>query len=147
MDWLVCMASIVAKCNLQSTIALSSCEAEFYAEIKALAFALFLRAVMVDWGYAGTSIQLFTDSSSAKAFTERLGLGKNRHVQTEWLWIQERLASGDFVLKKVNTHFNLADSMTKLLSAGVMKTHLKNMGLKLRVALSKTQTDAVLRCR
>ena len=44
---LVCMHGqhlIIAKTNLQAVISLSSCEAEFYAAVKALAYALFLRA-------------------------------------------------------------------------------------------------------
>ena len=61
-------------------MALSSCEAEFYAGAKALSFGLFLREVMRDWGFHGTDHELFTDSSSAKSFMERHGLGKNRHA-------------------------------------------------------------------
>ena len=122
---------IIAKCNLQSTISLSSCEAEFYAAVKALMYALFLRALLVDWGYAHSGIELLTDSSSAKAFMERRGLGKNRHVQTKFLWIQERLALKDFVLKKVGTTKNLADLMTKALSTAVSRQHMLNMGLRI----------------
>ena len=121
---------ILAKGNLQSTIALSSCEAEFYAAVKSLSFGLFLREILRDWGFAGTDLELHTDSSSAKSFMERRGLGKNRHVQTKYLWIQERLALGDFNLKKVSTHVNLGDLMTKPLGGAAMRGHLKRMNLR-----------------
>ena len=121
---------ILAKGNLQSTIALSSCEAEFYAAVKALAFGLFLREILRDWGFIGTDLELFTDSSSAKSFMERRGLGKNRHVQTKYLWIQERLSLGDFQLKKVSTHVNLGDLMTKPLGGAAMRGHLRRMNLR-----------------
>ena len=121
---LVCMNGrhmIVAKCNLQSVTSLSSCEAEFYAAVKALSYALFMRAVLVDWGVEHSGIELYTDSSSAKRFMERRVLGKIRYIQTKFLWIQERLAAKDFELKKVNTHLNLADLMTKALPGSTME--------------------------
>ncbi len=90
---------------------------------------LFLRALMHDWGYEHTGIELLTDSSSAKSLIERRGLGKNRHLQTKFLWIQERLALKDFVLKKVATAKNLADLMTKALSAATIRQHLLSMSM------------------
>ena len=130
---LVCMHGrhlITAKSNLQSVTSLSSCEAEFYAAVKALAHALFIRSVLVDWGYDGSEVALYTDSSSAKCFIERRGLGKNRHIQTKWLWIQERLAAEDFRLAKVNTKKNLADLMTKALAGHEIRKHLESMNVK-----------------
>ena len=61
--------------NLQSTIALSSGESEFYGLVKAGATGLGLRSLLEDWGIE-THVRLRTDSSAAKATTSRLGLGK-----------------------------------------------------------------------
>ena len=105
---------IAGKSNLQSTIAMSSCEAEFYAMTKATAMGLFLRAILEDWGFGDVELEVGTDSSSAKAFGERRGLGKNRHVQTKFLWIQERIATKDMRPIKINTKNNLADTMTRV---------------------------------
>jgi len=134
---------VTAKCNLQSVTSLSSCEAEFYAAVKALAHALFIRSVLVDWGLEGSTIDLLTDSSSAKCFIERRGLGKNRHIQTKWLWIQERMAAQDFILKKVGTDKSLADLMTKALSGSVIRKHLASMNVRLCLVES-TKQRAVL---
>ena len=122
---------------------MSSCEAEFYAAVKALAHALFIRSVLVDWGLEGSLIDLLTDSSSAKCFIERRGLGKNRHIQTKWLWIQERMAAQDFILKKVGTDKNIADLMTKALSGSVIRKHLASMNVRLCLVES-TKQRAVL---
>ena len=100
---------------------------------------IFIRSVLVDWGLEGSGIELLTDSSSAKGFIERRGLGKNRHIQTKWLWIQERLAAQDFLLKKVGTEKNLADLMTKALSGLVVRKHLAYMNVKLCVVESTKQ--------
>ena len=88
-------------------------------------------------------IDLLTDSSSAKCFIERRGLGKNRHIQTKWLWIQERMAAQDFILKKVGTDKNLADLMAKALGGQVIRKHLASMNVKLCLVES-TKQRAVL---
>ncbi len=130
---------IAGKSNLQSTIALSSCEAEFYAMTKATASGLFLRAILNDWGLGDIELEVGTDSSSAKAFGERRGLGKNRHVQTKYLWIQERIATKDMKLKKINTKNNLSDIMTKSLGSEDLKRHLSNMSFEFRSSKSGKQ--------
>ena len=52
---------------MQSTVALGSCEAEFYAGTKARSFELSLREVMRDWGLHETDLERFTDSNIAKS--------------------------------------------------------------------------------
>ena len=65
------------------------------------------------------------DSSSVKAFVRRCDLGRMKHIQTRFLWIQERLALKHFVLSKVSTLLNRADYLTKQLSAKEMYGHLE----------------------
>ena len=111
--------------------------------MKVLSYALFMRAVLVDWGFEHYGIELLTDSSSAKRFMERRGLGKIRHIQTKFLWIQERPAAKDFELKKVNTHLNVADLMTKSLPGTTMREHLKRMEVHVCMIRSGKQRDVV----
>ena len=108
-----------------------------------MAYALFMRSVLQEWGLEPSGIELYTDSSSAKCFMERRGLGKNRHIQTKYMWIQERLAAKDFVLKKVSTHANLADLMTKALSGAVVRKHLQSMNVQVCSRRSEKQRDVV----
>ena len=56
---------------------------------------------------------MVTDSNSAIGTASRQGLGKLRHVQTRYLWVQERLLRGEFVLDKVGSKINPADIGTK----------------------------------
>ena len=58
-----------------------------------------------------------TDSSSGKAFSERRGLGRLRHVQTRYLWLQDRIAMGHIKVVKVAGTSNPADVLTKALAA------------------------------
>ena len=56
------------------------------------------------------------DASVALAIVTRRRLGKFRHLDTNYLWIQERAAKGDLNFKKVAGVDNGADLFTKTLS-------------------------------
>ena len=99
--------------NLQSTIALSSGESEFYALVRASAIGLSIKALMQDWG-AERALEIYSDSSAARGTASRRGLGKLRHVQTRYLWIQERVAENHLRICPIGTKNNLADLCTKL---------------------------------
>ena len=71
-----------------------------------------------------------TDATAAKGIASRKGLGKTRHIAVHLLWIQERVAKGDFKLLKVWGGINPADLMTKYLTREVMNTHMNTCNLK-----------------
>jgi len=113
--------------TLQSIQALSSAEAEFYAMTKGGAYGLGMQAYFMDFGIE-TKLELFTDSSPGKAFAERRGLGKLRHVQTRYLWLQDRVAFGHILLRKVLGTANPADILTKQLTAERMQGICRELG-------------------
>ena len=86
--------------TLQTTIGLSSAEAEYYAMTKGAAYALGIQSLLKDW-LLDIEIELYSDSSSAIAFSKRRGLGKNRHIATRYLWLQERIALKHLKVLKV----------------------------------------------
>jgi hypothetical protein len=105
--------------NLQSTISLSSGESEYYGLVKAAAAALGLQALLKDWGF-DTKITLESDSSAARSFASRRGLGRLRHVQTRFLWLQERIKHEHLALRAVAGVNNYADVLTKVTSVSRM---------------------------
>ena len=76
------------------------------------------------------SLQIFSDSSAAKAFASRRGLGRQRHVQTRHLWLQERVAAAHFTIQKVGTTQNPADILTKAASRETLERYRKMFGLR-----------------
>ena len=86
-----------------------------------------IQSLLADWGYT-SEVKVLTDSTAAKGTCSRRGLGKLRHVQTRYLWVQERVANEEIKILKVGTHDNLADMCTKSLSAEVSGKHMKNSG-------------------
>ena len=59
------------------------------------------------------AVRVWTDSSATIGICSRRGLGKLRHVDTQCLWIQQRVREKDFELRKVRGDLNPADLCTK----------------------------------
>ena len=51
-----------------------------------------------------------------------------KHIETKMLWIQGRLARGDFRLPKVGADENLADGLTKYVDGRKLDYHLRGVG-------------------
>ena len=81
-------------------VALSSGEAEFYAMIEGVTRAKGLISLSKDLGVFGVPsvIKLGTDSSAAKSFVSRRGLGKMRHLEIRNLWLQKEVADGNVII-------------------------------------------------
>ena len=98
--------------STQASIAQSSGESEYYALVRAASEALGMQAIMRDLGWF-CKIRLLVDSSAAKSTASRMGLGKLRHLEFKFLWLQECVRRGKVVLSKVRGDVNPADVLTK----------------------------------
>ena len=70
--------------NVQSTIALSTGESEYYALVKGGSVGLGLQSLLEDFAVETQLIQ--SDATAAKGTVRRAGLGKARHIRTRFLW-------------------------------------------------------------
>ena len=113
----------------QTTVALSSAEAELCGICKGTSISLGLQAVAKDLGISWT-LSILTDAAAAIGVCRRRGLGKIRHLATSDLWIQERLRNGDFVLEKVAGSNNIADALTKHVDRTNQERHMQSWGLR-----------------
>ena len=77
-------------CKLQSTIALSSCEAELNALLKGAKVGLCVQGIAQDFG-DNPNLELRTDASAARGVLMRQGVGKIRHLHIKQLWLQEKI--------------------------------------------------------
>jgi len=102
--------------STQSSISLSSGEAEFYGVVKASGVSLGYQALLKDVGLT-LPIRVWTDSTATMGICGRQGLGKLRHVDTQCLWIQQRVRDGSVELRKVKGEENPADLFTKHLTS------------------------------
>ena len=58
-----------------------------------------------------------TDASAAIGIVHRQGLGKTRHIDVQYLWVQKDVYGEKLKVAKVGTDSNPADPMTKFLKA------------------------------
>ena len=91
---------------------LSSDEAEYYAFVTGVAEALAVQALAEEMGWK-MSVRVHTDLSAAKAVASRRGLGKLRHIELKYLWVQELVQEHRIAIKKINGLDNPADCLTK----------------------------------
>ena len=127
--------------NLQSAIGLNVSESEFYALVHGAAHSLGLQSFLKDLGLE-FGIDLESDSSSAKSFASRRGLGKQRHVQTRYLWLQDRVAKGDMRVNKIEGTRNVSDVLTEVTNGVVLAKHMATMGY-VDIATSRLQKTTV----
>ncbi|CAE7245381.1 unnamed protein product [Symbiodinium sp. CCMP2592] len=118
---------IKSSSTLQSTISLSSGESEYYAIVKGAALTLSMVALLEQWDLKVEAV-VSSDSSAARGTCSRRGLGKLRHVQTRYLWVQERVQRKDISIEAVGTAHNVADACTKPLTAEVIAKHMASIG-------------------
>ena len=94
--------------STQTSVSLSSGEAEFYGVVRAAGVALGQQSLLKDLGH-NVPVRVWTDSSAALGICQRQGLGKLRHIQTHALWVQQRVREQSIELRKTKGELNTAD--------------------------------------
>ena len=98
--------------STQQLVALSSGEAEYYGVVKGAGVGLGYQALLTDIGLK-LRLRAWTDSSASIGICRRQGLGKLRHIDTQTLWIQQRVRDASLELRKVKGTENPGDLFTK----------------------------------
>ena len=112
----------------QTTISLSSGEAELHGIAYGAAQALGLQALLRDLGWI-VRIRVHSDATAAIGICKRKGIGKIRHLAVTDLWIQDKVRSKQLELVKILGTENPADVLTKYVSKAIMTAALAKLGL------------------
>ena len=126
--------------NLQNVISLASGESEYYGMTKGAALGLGVQALLKDW-HVDVQVEVASDSSAARGFGNRRGLGRQRHVQTRYLWLQERIAAKHLTVVRVGTDDNRADMLTKPVTSAVLHRHMQGINQEFREGRAEIQRD------
>ena len=118
--------------STQAVVATSSGEAEYYALVRGSAEAIGLQSILGELGW-DLKVEVRVDSSAAKAISSRVGLGKTRHVEVKFLWVQDAVRAKRIKIMKVLGTLNPADILTKPKSHTEMNTLLKIVGSSLEL--------------
>ena len=95
-----------------------------------------MKTMAADFGLERQGV-LLADASAGLGIASRLGIGKVRHLHTQALWLQRKVADKEISLKKIPGPENVADLPTKHVDAGTMQKLLRLMGFERREGVSK----------
>ena len=112
----------------QSTVALSSAEAELYAMSKCAQQSLSIASLAADFGVP-LMPTIYSDATAAIGIAYRSGLGgKTRRFRVQYLWIHGAVQRKDLCLTKVASAENPADVLTKFVASELLAKHLRWLG-------------------
>ena len=113
----------------QETVSQSSAESEAKAITKGCIEALYVKHLLEHQTARTFKIEVWTDSSSAKAIMQRLGPGRRaKHLEVQTMWVQQLDKLGLISMNKLGTLENVADMMTKHVPRGVLDKLAGMMG-------------------
>lgn len=114
----VCGAPISWAATLQSTIALSSTEAEYISTTEGIKEASWLHGLAAELGLKQEKLSVFCDNQSRIYLAKNGGYhGKTKHIEVKYHFIRHVIEEGSITLQKIHTSQNPADMLTKTLQA------------------------------
>ena len=115
-------------CDTGNSIAIIS-ESKAKANTKGCIEALYVKHLLEHQTARPFKIELWTDSSSAKAIMQRLGPGRRaKHLEVQTMWVQLLNKIGLISLNKLCTLENVADLLTKHVPRAVLDKLAGMMG-------------------
>ncbi|KAH9797006.1 hypothetical protein KPL71_005721 [Citrus sinensis] len=111
---------------LQSTIALSTTEAEYMAATEAVKEAIWLKGLLGDLGVIQENIAVFCDNQSAIFLAKNQTYhARTKHINVKYHYVREIIESGVVLLGKIDTKDNPSDMLTKVVSGIKFQHYLK----------------------
>ena len=108
--------------------ALSSGESEVMA-LSELKECMLIQYSLEFVGFGKVPIVMYTDATVARAFAHRTGVGRLKHLDVRYMWVQEQLSRGAYALKKIPRAENPADVLTHSPSSQELEKFKPMMGL------------------
>jgi hypothetical protein len=110
------------KSMIQSTVAMSTTEAEYMAAAKAAKEALWLTGLVKELGIQQGGVPLYCDSQSAIYLAKnQVYHARTKHIDVRFHKIRELVTIGELLLEKIHTSENAADMLTKPITANKFK--------------------------
>lgn len=122
------------KAQLQSTVALSTTEAEYMAVTEAVKEALRLKRLIGELSNKLSVNTVFCDNQSAIFLTkDQMFHDRTKHIDVRYHFIRDVIAKGDITVNKISTNDNPADMFTKSLPIAKFKACLDLVGVSDRI--------------
>ncbi|KAK0591784.1 hypothetical protein LWI29_007955 [Acer saccharum] len=117
-------------CKKQNSISLSTVEAEYIAAGSGCTQLLWMKQMLVDYGFNQGTLTLFCDNMSAINISKNLVQhSRTKHIDIHHHFIRELFENKCIVLEHVGTNDQLADLFNKPLDATRFKTLSRSIGI------------------
>jgi hypothetical protein len=106
--------AVLWKSKLQTTVADSTCEAEYMSAAEAVKEALWLRKLMPELGVAVDAVEIKGDNTSALAvLSNPISSARTKHIDRQYHFARERVELGEVKFSYIPTAEMVADVLTK----------------------------------
>ena len=129
-------STVSTYCKGQAVIALSSGEAEHCGLVSATSHMLGLQNFLLDWGWKFNA-HMWMDATAGIAIGSQRGLGRVKHIDTVFLWVQAMVTEGKISFGKKPTKEMLADFLMKHVDASTMPSWMAGLGMIFQAGESK----------
>ena len=110
-------APVSWKSTLQSTVALSTTEAEYMAITEAVKEAIWLQGLLDDLGVGQKQVTVFCDSQSAIHLAKnQVYHARTKHIDVRYHFVREIIEEGGVLVQKIKIDDNPADMLTKVVT-------------------------------
>ena len=114
----------------QSSVAISTTEAEIVAASEAAREVVWLRRLMEMMITVNSVPELYVDSEAAVKLAQNPEFDRRtKHIRIRHFYVRERVSDGELDVKRVPTEFQLADIMTKPLHKPRLSALCDKIGL------------------
>ena len=120
---------LMSLCRGQALIALSSGEAEYYGLVTGISEGLGVVSLARDFG-VHLELHIKMDATAGISIGSRRGLGRIKHLDTIFLWIQEVIAENRASVGKIHGKFNPSDILTKPVSGQELRYFCEKIGFE-----------------
>jgi hypothetical protein len=129
---IICNAAVTFYCKLQTSVTLSTCEAELVALSAAIQSILWIRRLLDDLGLSQTEPTIvYEDNAAALSLAVDYRFSnRTKHVDIKGMFIHEHITSGEVAPIKIASTDNMADIFTKSLARILFAKHRAALGLK-----------------
>ena len=116
--------AVVWQTKSQKTVALSSCEAEYYAMTEAIKELLWLQGLLKELSITFETPKLKVDNQGAIALAQNpVNHQRTKHIDIKYHFIRQAIAAGQVIVEYVGTDANIADMFTKALAVIIFSKH------------------------
>ena len=110
-------APVSWKYTLQSTVALSTTEAEYMAITEAVKEVIYLQGLLDDLGVGQKHVTVFCDSQSAIHLAKnQVYHARTKHIDARYHFVREIIKECGVLVQKIKTDDNPADMLTKVVT-------------------------------